>query len=483
MDDQINQFTEITGSSKEVALDYLKISDGNLEAALSLYWESDGKLLSSTDQTAATSSRNSGTYADSSLDTGLDPVRAPIASKRERLVDDYVSYDNFRMGHAFRNNQNRQILIDPFRNFANEASRISSGLVSESEQPSSLSDLFRPPIESIFQANFERAKSHAEQSQKWLLVNIQSVTDFECQVLNRDIWRDRNVKDILKKYFIFCQYINGTDSADQFNQLYNVKSFPHIAIIDPRTGERLKYWGPKIELYSFLEQLVDFVYETPYSGDDAKPSSSKSRKRRNIDFNKMSDEEMLRATIQASIRESNNSNLSSSTSNAQTRPYEISSDSGGYSQDSVDLLSDGMDVDNYFTDDSVSSTGFDSDNNTFSSTINPNTASSLATISDSSVKAIDDLTAASNTSASSNELSEKLSNLNTNTLIKDIPARNPPEPEISQDATRIQFRYPDGSKKVRRFLKSDSVHTLFEYAKYTVAPEDQGSIEVCIINV
>lgn len=37
------------------------------------------------------------------------------------------------------------------------------------------------------------------------MINVQDPTEFSCQVLNRDLWSDTIVKDIVKESFIFLQ--------------------------------------------------------------------------------------------------------------------------------------------------------------------------------------------------------------------------------------------------------------------------------------
>lgn len=37
------------------------------------------------------------------------------------------------------------------------------------------------------------------------MVNIQNVSEFCCQVLNRDVWSRKLVKELMKEHFIFLQ--------------------------------------------------------------------------------------------------------------------------------------------------------------------------------------------------------------------------------------------------------------------------------------
>ena len=40
---------------------------------------------------------------------------------------------------------------------------------------------------------------------KWLMVNVQNVMEFSCQMLNRDIWSNKAIRTIVKEEFIFWQ--------------------------------------------------------------------------------------------------------------------------------------------------------------------------------------------------------------------------------------------------------------------------------------
>jgi thioredoxin-related protein len=57
----------------------------------------------------------------------------------------------------------------------------------------------------MFHGNFEEARDTAKENNKWLMINIQNQTEFACQVMNRDLWSDSFVKDIIKESFIFLQ--------------------------------------------------------------------------------------------------------------------------------------------------------------------------------------------------------------------------------------------------------------------------------------
>lgn len=137
----------------------------------------------------------------------------------------------------------------------------------QSTAPSRLSELFRPPVDINFCGSFQAARDYAKEQNRWLIVNVQDMSDFSCQVLNRDIWSSDKLRDIIKKYFIFWQV--AIDSADghRFQVFYDIKVFPYVGVIDPRTGEeKLSYkTGFKLTLKEFMAELGNYLKEnTPH---------------------------------------------------------------------------------------------------------------------------------------------------------------------------------------------------------------------------
>ena len=81
-----------------------------------------------------------------------------------------------------------------------------------------------------------QVRSLACNDEKWLLVNLQNVAEFACQVLNRDVWSHRVVRELLGKKFLLWQIYHDGESGLKYQQFYPVSNWPHIAIIDPMTG-------------------------------------------------------------------------------------------------------------------------------------------------------------------------------------------------------------------------------------------------------
>jgi hypothetical protein len=83
-----------------------------------------------------------------------------------------------------------------------------SSTSSSARGASGLADMFAPPRHLICNAGgFEGARANAKDSKRWLLVNLQRDNEFSCHALNRDVWRDELVENLIGEGFIFWQEV------------------------------------------------------------------------------------------------------------------------------------------------------------------------------------------------------------------------------------------------------------------------------------
>lgn len=68
-----------------------------------------------------------------------------------------------------------------------------------------LEDLFRPPCDILFLGSFIEAREHAKTLNRWLLVNVQNPQEFCCQALNRDVWPNQQIQEVVKDHFVLWQ--------------------------------------------------------------------------------------------------------------------------------------------------------------------------------------------------------------------------------------------------------------------------------------
>lgn len=230
-DELVSQFLMFTGSEDTAkAVSYLEMAAGNLEQAVSLFMDHAAPA-------AGPSSSGAGMMADE--------IRAPDETQTMRLMDD--SGPGGMMGAAMLNPymqmdamveeqlQNTAFASRPFnvREAVNSAAAAASDydedfkesamdesnddgndddVDSTSEEQKSierLADMFSPPKNLIFdQGGFEGARAMAKDSKRWLLVNIQRDSEFASHALNRDVWRDELVENLVREGFIFWQTVS-----------------------------------------------------------------------------------------------------------------------------------------------------------------------------------------------------------------------------------------------------------------------------------
>ncbi|PGH11499.1 hypothetical protein AJ79_04874 [Helicocarpus griseus UAMH5409] len=513
-------FTEITGSTPEVASQYLQLTDGNLETAMQLYFENGGAEIQQepaaqpppvppqstrprptqssgyedehgvvhldsddddseipvrTSQSASASRPAPSAYEDDEAmarrlqeelysggggggggfgtdsfgGTDSDGVRAPMARTTETLVgpgadlgfDDDAGLDSAVMAQMRARQRARagrpgifnQRPVsssiwnqDESSSHREALSRATGGASNASNKSTMLAEMYRPPFEIMSKLPWDLARDEGREKMKWILVNIQDASVFDCQLLNRDLWKNPGVMDTVKEHFIFLQYSKDDPRGSQYIQYYfpgfDVQdNYPHIAIVDPRTGEQVKAWTgpPVIKPADFLMQIHEFLDR--YSLDHTvrnpvarrKPEVKPERK-----IETMTEDEMLEMALKNS--------LEGQTSSKQEDPDELTRSIGDIKgKAKADEVEEDVDMEaNGEEEESPQSAAFAS-------------------------------------------------------IPSDRPHTEPnPEPAT---VTRIQFRHPNG-RVIRRFNLSDPVRRLYEWLKASPL-EDKAGVEFELVSM
>jgi len=331
-DEILSQFLMFTGTEDPSrASSYLEMSGGNLETAVSLYMDhahsgvSNGFSASSSSTSALPSSSESATNFDPSS------VRAPDEVQTMRLMP-LEEPGIMGMGQMNRHDGVMSSVfpaedgLNPFYdirevvNAAAAASEEKSGedmdddeevveMSSGSRKMSALSDMYAPPHHLIHKGGgFQGARSVAKDARRWLLVNLQSDSDFACHALNRDVWRDELVENLVRMGFIFWQQMDTSADGTTYAHRYNVQAFPHLAILDPRTGRlmwRKEGWSQVNPMTAemFAEVAADFCSHHSFDKPPTAPRQSASSPRAKRPIQELSEEEQLQAAIRASMVE------------------------------------------------------------------------------------------------------------------------------------------------------------------------------------
>ncbi|XP_051156560.1 UBX domain-containing protein 7 [Leptopilina boulardi] len=266
----VEKFIEVTGESEAIASQYLALAEGNVDTAITLLFEGGGP-------------------AAAPLPPPPDPepsVRPPILPTQEVLVPPEI-------GCSFPRSSNS--VFDRFRDFnvetqrqEEEMTRKASGTRKNMQRKTRrLEDLFRPPCEILFLGTFLEAREYAKSMNRWLLVNVQNPQEFACQILNRDVWPNAQIREMIKDHFVLWQVLSNTSEGKRYNDFYNVMGYPYLGVIDPRTGECMRIYN-QITVDSLTSGLNDMLSthaspecapQEPSVSDDWKNSSDSSMKR------------------------------------------------------------------------------------------------------------------------------------------------------------------------------------------------------------
>ncbi|KAH7062063.1 hypothetical protein B0J12DRAFT_224833 [Macrophomina phaseolina] len=376
MDENIASFTSITGADPQRAAQYLQLTDNNLEQAIQLFFDSPNldlsgdvantssyttgvraeepiSIASDDDDDDVIATSESGRPAAHNVEddeamarrlqeemygatgsTGESEVRAPMARTTETLVGPGGGYDEDDMHNAIMaqmaarrrgapgrpgifNQQNTGPSVwegdgsDPNERRRNLAT--STGGASEASSKSNLlAEMYRPPFEIMCRLPWDEVRDQGKEDLKWILVNVQDPAIFDCQVLNRDIWKNDQIKETIKENFLFLQYNKDDPRGNTYMNYYfqardSEDSYPHIAIVDPRTGEQVKVWsGPPVpKPMDFLMQLHEFLDRYSLNANARNPVAKRKPENKKKDVHRMTEEEMLEMALQQSMAGSN----------------------------------------------------------------------------------------------------------------------------------------------------------------------------------
>ncbi|KAL4930721.1 DNA-protein crosslink repair co-factor UBX5 [Aspergillus undulatus] len=482
--DVVAQFSEITGANPELATQYLQLADFNIEQAMQLYFENDGAPLTQSTASGSTSNRppHSTGYEDASgvvhLDSDddethnsprnpptstfeddaamarrlqeemyggqqqgqADDVRAPMARTTETLVGPEADFgDDMHESilgqiRARQRRGNRPGIFnqrDTTSIWTGEEEEgvhrerlaaATGGASDRSAKSSLLAELYRPPFEIMSRLPWDLAREEGREHEKWLLVNIQDPSIFDCQVLNRDLWKNAGVKETIQEHFIFLQYTKDDPRAAPYIQYYFQASdvsdnYPNIAIVDPRTGEQMKIWSgpPVMKAADFLMQLHEFLDRYSLKHNVRNPVAKRKPETKEKSIDAMTEEEMMELAMKNSL----------GAEAAQTKKME---DPDDLTRSFGDIKGKGKAIDEEDID-------MDETDHGGAATAEVSAFSSIAA---------------------------------------DRPHTEPAADPAT--TTRIQFRHPTG-RIIRRFALADPVRRIYEWLKAEPALPDKAGVE------
>ncbi|KAL3134689.1 hypothetical protein ABBQ32_007693 [Trebouxia sp. C0010 RCD-2024] len=258
-DEQVASFVSLTGADVKTAEGLLEACNMELESAVQLYFDTQAGPTPQSDAALAASMQQQQTSTSQPNLDLPEEVRAPIPIKRDTLYGDGAE--------ALLRYQSRSRLnptlppqdLNAFRDFQAEGRGMRGGTKS---QVQGLAGLFQAPSALTFQGTFEEAKAQAVQEGKWLMVNVQSNSQFASHQLNRDTWSDPTLTSIIMGSFIFWQVYDSSDLGGRFMSFYRLSALdelPLTLILDPITGAKQRQLTGFIEPQRLAEDLVPFM--------------------------------------------------------------------------------------------------------------------------------------------------------------------------------------------------------------------------------
>lgn len=302
--EEVNTFMAITNAeSNDLAKHFIDMAGGDMETAISLFFEHGGNAQLNKASTN-TDAELAGDLQNELYQQPQEDYRPPDEARHETLVDTHVFPGTYGgIGGRFQPLRTVRDMFDDSRPVG-----IFNQQISDNEDDSEFSDeeqyrqqfeyveenvieldddgnvreytklvqkprpmtkeqklamLFRPPFDMMAKVDLQGAKVRARENKKWILINIQAVDIFQCQALNRDLWSNKDVKQLVKKHFVFIQYQYDSQNALPYLQFYGLTSkdeLPHIAILDPMTGERVKQWSRDVpSVTDFIDDINEFL--------------------------------------------------------------------------------------------------------------------------------------------------------------------------------------------------------------------------------
>lgn len=210
-----------------------------------------------------------------------DEVRAPIASFQDQIIN--PDYERRRMTEAVARDaeaMTRRMAFDrPVHPLAAEGGAEDSAqgaMDAASTAGQAINQLFAPP-EYNEPGPYLQVIEQAKNEGKWVLVNIQQAEVFASHTLNRDVWSDDTIQDIVTGSFVFWQRDDKSTEGEQFCQYYSCgHQLPTVCVIDPRTRRKVKAWDGRkwVESHAAAEYLFGFLDE--YSMSRSPPALSPS---------------------------------------------------------------------------------------------------------------------------------------------------------------------------------------------------------------
>eukprot|EP01103_Thecamoeba_quadrilineata_P015277 TRINITY_DN4773_c0_g1_i1.p1 TRINITY_DN4773_c0_g1~~TRINITY_DN4773_c0_g1_i1.p1 ORF type:complete len:406 (-),score=86.15 TRINITY_DN4773_c0_g1_i1:17-1198(-) len=240
----VSSFLAITNvEDPEIARNFLESNDWNLEKCVNLYLE-DNTIITKASQKEVV--RDPILFSDKP-EVLLDPL-PQRKRKRERDPNLFTVFNVIRPHEDFNELEKDTQTETP-----------KDGVDHSLKKQKTLINLFRPPTDILFRGDLDAARHEATSKKLWLLLNLQSISEFDSQRLNRDTWPDKSLRNVITENFLFIQVLTDESDGQYYRTYYPTQNVPHVAVLDPQTGGRVKHWDGFIAASTLQTNLEEFL--------------------------------------------------------------------------------------------------------------------------------------------------------------------------------------------------------------------------------
>lgn len=247
----IDSFIAIAACDREFATSFLEANGWSLESAVNNFME-PGMAQHVPPAGASGLGGNPANAAGVPFDPfEMDEPRAPIAQFNDTLIDQDPAA-RARAPPVQQAAANHP--LEAFRNLPSSSDDADTGDGRDAKEvfglpkrPRNLAEIYAAPTELCFAGTFDELRAAGRREHKWLLINIQSPTEFASQQLNADTWRDETLRAVLGSSFLFWQQYYDSPHGGTYCRFYLPNAtgptpvgLPHIAVVDPITATSVK---------------------------------------------------------------------------------------------------------------------------------------------------------------------------------------------------------------------------------------------------
>lgn len=242
---------------------------------------------------------------------------------------------------------------------------------------------------------------------------------------------------------------NTSPSGREFTQFYPCLKYPHISILEPKTGERVKVWSDIPSVDTFAQDLISFLSEYSLDPNFKNPKTELSDHNESKDVSLMSEEEQIQYAMKLSLGLQNG--LDQAEDNGSERDDNAKELGPCFGGDEIEYIRSNN------ADKGVTVRSVNKKTENFSSS---EPSSSVTANSQSLTQPVEYI---------------KETDLSPEDLFNSILPQDIPQPSAKdKDSTRIQFRLADGTRILRRFKMSNTVRDIFSVVKQVVDGAQSG---------